>query len=493
MTLSVQNLYALSASDVQGAVRTAFTAQLEMSPSVHGTFFGSTGFAPGTYVPGIVDAGWCDQVASALVCSGIARSSLYGFSRTVNQAAADSWWQGQLSGPTGLAASQALTQWAFPAHCHDGAGTTFQAYLGADQANWATQLADYLTTSAFIDVDLNKLIAADPNWLATLNAAYYKLHLLDPQQEARVVAAWTAAYSQAIEQWQSYNYLTGMFNPDVWLGAANGAIGVGKDGSYCSTGSVGVPMCSYWTDYGLGVIGFLGGTPSRLGLATGAKPSNQVDGSGGGGGCFTGESPLHLHSGETIAIRTVGAAHHLLARGGVRARHTDERVVVFPHRPIPIYGINGEEPFFTAGHLFWTQDGWKAFDPAVASYENPKRAIGRLGIGDTVYRLKEGSTDYDEVRIDSFTGRIHPEGEPVYGIHLEEESTYHVHGYLVGMNYPQLTAQRLMDGFATLSDAERAMLAATLTPVMPLLRKAIGRFIEAPVARALAQQPLDPP
>ena len=325
--LTVDNLYALTADGLPATIRAAFTAQLQMSPSVHGTFFANV--SAGAPPPGIVNGAWADQVASALVCSAISRSSLYGFDATVTQAAADGWWSGQLAGPAGLAASQALTQWAFPGNCHDGAGTTFQAYLGAQQASWAAQLADYVTTTPFIDVELSKLIADDPNWLAKVNLTYYKLHLLDPSQEARVVAAWTAAYNGAVEQWPTYNDLTGMFAADAWIGPANAAIGVGKDRSICSVGSVGVPMCTYWADYGLGVLDFLNGTPGQLGLATGAKPNNEKDGTGGGGGCFVGDSPLHLHTGEVIPIRDVQPGHHLLARDGRRARHTEERVVMF--------------------------------------------------------------------------------------------------------------------------------------------------------------------
>ena len=108
-----------------------------------------------------------------------------------------------------------------------------------------------------------------------------------------------------------------------------------------------------------------------------------------------------------------------------------------------------------------------------------------------LHRLRPGTADaYDEVEITSFTGRMLPLGEPVYGIHLEEESTYHVHGYLVAVNYPQLTAQRLFDGMATLTDAERATIRASLEPILPLLRERIGRFIEPAVMRALSQEEL---
>jgi hypothetical protein len=481
--LSVENLYGLAADGVVGQVQSAFTTQLQLSPSVHSTFFGSVT----TAWPGTPATDWTDSVAAALACSAIARSSLYGFSATVNGGAADGYWQGQLAGSSGLAASQALYAWAFPTYCTDGQGTTFQAYLTNNPTGWAAQLGDELTSTTFINTDLNKLIGNDPNWIYKVNLAYYKLHLLDPTQEQRVVQAWTAAYSGAVEQWQTYNYLTGLFAPDAWIGPVNAAIGVGKDDSYCSTGGVGVPICSYWTDYGLGVVSFLSGKPAGLGLTTGAKPNNEVDGTGGGGGCFVAGSPLHLHGGETIPIETAGAGHRVLARAGSVGVQTEEQVVIETRAQVPIYGLNDDEPFFSAGHLFWTKDGWKAFEPAIALYENPSRTVGKLEIGDVVHRLRNGTgPEYDEVEIERFTGRLLDPGERLYGMHLDGASTYHVHGYLVGMNYPMITEQRLAAGFAALSPEERALLARTLEPAMPLLRKAVGRFIEEPLRRSLA-------
>jgi len=124
--LTIDTLLALSADAVPGQVRESFTASLQRAPSVHGTFFSSAGPAPQDPP---ADIGWLDGVASALVCSAIARSSLYEFSRTVYRERADAYWQGELAGANGLAVSQRLYGRLFPMWCRDGHGTSFYDFL----------------------------------------------------------------------------------------------------------------------------------------------------------------------------------------------------------------------------------------------------------------------------------------------------------------------------------------------------------------------------
>jgi hypothetical protein len=480
MTLSVENLYALSDAAVPGQVYGVFVNQLQAAPSVHGTFFASTGTPP----IGPVNPGWVDGVAIALVCSSIARSSLYGFARTVNGGTADARWRSWLDGTTGLASGQALYDWAFPAYC-TADGQSFQQYLASDPASWGAQLADEVTSGPFINTMINKLIPADPNWLRKLNLVFYKLHRLDPAQEQRAVAVWHDAYPPAIEQWQSYNYLaSAYFSPTQFLGQVNAAISVGKDEQWCTVVN-GLPYCNYWTEYGDAVVSFVNGPASQAGLATGQKPDNEVPYSPAG--CFLPGTPVHLHDGTTVAVEDVAAGHRVLARDGVVATHTDERVEIDVAVPLPVYGFNELEPFFSAGHLFATPEGWKAIDPEIARAENPTRAVGKLEVGDIVYRVRDGEPfGYDEVRIERLTGTLLEDGARLHGMHLDGAHSYHAHGFLVAMNYPMITERRLTDGFATLSPEERAALAETFEHAMPLIRKALGRFVERPLRRALS-------
>jgi hypothetical protein len=265
--LTIDTLLALSADAVPGQVRESFTASLQRAPSVHGTFFSSAGPAPRDPP---ADIGWLDGVASALVCSAIARSSLYEFSRTVYRERADAYWQGELAGANGLAVSQRLYGRLFPMWCRDGHGTSFYDFLLDNPGGWGDQLARTVTQNTYINVELNKLVAIDPNWLSKVNLVYYKLHHLDPAQEQRVVAAWTAAYPEAIEQWSTYNHLAGMFQPDAWIGPVNAAISVGTNVDH--------PMGDHFTitDYGVAVVAFLSNTASNLNLKSGAPPKNRI-------------------------------------------------------------------------------------------------------------------------------------------------------------------------------------------------------------------------
>lgn len=104
------------------------------------------------------------------------------------------------------------------------------------------------------------------------------------------------------------------------------------------------------------------------------------------------------------------------------------------------YIVDDEEPFFTAGHVFFTTSGPKAVDPELAMMENPWANVGRLSVGHILYRLAEDGRDYEQVLVESITGRQIPEVTSVYGVHLREgRRSYHANRYLVAVNYPEVT------------------------------------------------------
>lgn len=489
--LSVENLIALGADGASEQVVSVFTQLLENAESVHGTFFSGTGAAP-VNLPGEW-SGWVDDVATALLCSSMAHTSMYNFAATVNGPRADAYWQEQLrptvgnvGGSTVLAVAQWLFAWAFPTHCGDGTNT-FALYL-PEAKRWATALADEMTDPTTIDTWIDKYIGQDPRWLEKLNLIFYKLHLLDEAEEARTVAAWKSAYPAAIEQWQTYNYLAGdSFTSTMFLSEVNGAIGVGKAGEHCEEEPGPDPelICDYWTDYGDAVVSFLGGRPAQMGLGTGADPEARVEGQQGGG-CFVPGTPVLLEDGAEIPIEAIEDGHRVLGRDGQVGTHTDERVEFETEVRMVIYGFNEEQPFFSAAHAFWTRDGWKAYAPEVARSENPWPDFGKLERGDVVRRLvSHDPPRYEEVEIERFSSRIAPVGERLHGLHLHGSATYHANGYLVAMNYPVITARRLEDAFATLTDAERELLAADLERAMPLIRENLGAWLEGPLLRSI--------
>ena len=485
--MSADNLYQLDDAPVITQVQSVFANQLQSSPSVQPTFFSSTGAPP--IAPANPD--WVDSVATALICDSISQSSMYGFSGTVIESAANNFWSSQLAqtSQSAIAAGRALYDWAFPTYCA-AAGNTFQQYLSNNPQDWGQQLATKVSENSFINTEVNRIIAAGPNWLQKLNLILYKLHLLNDSTVQGVLNAWTTALPNQgiVLNWQTYQFIpSNLFTNTYFLSQANQAIGVGKDGQVCSTGGLGVPICDYWTDYGLAVVDFLKGKPQALGLYNGQSPANHVDSSSSGGGsCFIAGSPVHLDDGTLLLIEELRQDHRLIAKDGAVGTHTDERVIVDVDVEMPVYGFNESEPFFSAGHLFWTRDGWKAFEPLAAFEENPSRKVGKLEVGDVVFRIASlDPLTYEEVKIERFTGRLLSPGEKLYGVHMDGAHSYHVHGFCVAVNYPMITEQRLADGFATLSEAERQHVLEALTPIMPLLRKAVGRFIEKPLSRSL--------
>ena len=213
--LSAQNLYDLTDDQVQSQVHSVFLTQLQNGPSVHGTFFSSVGAPAYGALPaygGVVN--WVDLVATALVCSSISRSSMFGFSKTINQQAADSFWETQLasSSANAVQAGHSIYNWAFPALCQAN-GSTFQDYLNNNPASWAQQLSTLVTSGSFINTTVAKLLAQDPNWLQKLNLVFYKISRLDNTKVQGVVDAWKRAFpNQAIAVvWQTLQFFTQQF------------------------------------------------------------------------------------------------------------------------------------------------------------------------------------------------------------------------------------------------------------------------------------------
>ncbi|WP_321475432.1 hypothetical protein [uncultured Paludibaculum sp.] len=497
-TLSPQDLFSLSDRDVRAAVQSQHLLQLQGSPSVRDVFFGGARAAVGPHDPVFVD-----DTASALVCSSIAMSSLYRFRDCVNPAAAETLWRTNLAvdNPKAIAEGQLLYGWAYPKQCKS-ANATFEAYMTDGAAKWAQELASHVITDAFINVTMNKEIFGQPNWLEQLNHLFYKLYRLDPAHIDPVLSKWKAAFpdKHIVQNWDRRNFIPYMgFEkvPELFLSSVNAAIGQRtQQGTRFKTGfsqpGSGTSRGFYEPIYHFGhdVQQFLQARPKQLNLTTGAQPDNVE---GGSSSCFVAGTPIHMADGSVLPIEQVGESHVVLTKDGQSATHSDETVALVLDRPTLVYGIDdgatAEEPFFSGGHLFHTDDGWKAIDVDVAHIENPGRAVGTLSAGDVIYRIRSlAPFTYERVTIRGFTAAVIQPGEKLYGLHLVDgHRSYHAHGYLVGMNYPVLTAKRLRDGLEKLTVQERRYLAARLEPALPLLRYALGDFIEEPIRQALSE------
>lgn len=474
MSLSVENLYLIGDDATRQGAYDLFVRQMQSAAPVHSVFFNNIGPVGG------FDAAFVNPVAIALVCSAISRSSLYRFSATIDQPKADSFWATRLDGSGGISAGQANYRQLFGSAAYDG--TSFAEYL-PQGASWAASLAKMVTTNPFINTTMAKMMANDKDWRRRLNLVLYKLDRLDANTVQPVLATWRAAYpnENITIEWPNYNYISAFrFQGAMFLGEVNAAISVR------TVQGLGRQTLYIW---GNDVAEFERKEARALGLWTTVPAGNTMlcppecpD-----SGCFAAGTPLHLADG-TIPIQNVRVGDAVLSHGGRTSEHGHERVIVEFEAPQMLFGINDYDPFFVGAHPFLTPEGWKCINPNGARDQNPMLEFGTLAEGDVVYQLE--STDpcrYREVKIERITSRAVPAGTRVYSVYLMGERTFHVHGFVVSTNYPMITAARLMQGFARLTPEERAVVAEAILPVMPMLTAAIGRFIEAPIRRALEQ------
>ena len=176
--------------------------------------------------------------------------------------------------------------------------------------------------------------------------------------------------------------------------------------------------------------------------------------------------------------------------GGVSVQSIERVEVKFPNG-VDVFGFQLKEgtvePFFYAGHTFWTIDGWKARNPAIAHMENPDRPAGQLKVGDQVFLLKPGAEkDYEKVEILGFTKKHLPDNTALHSLHLlEGPRSFHANGYLVAMNYPVITVSRLKNGFSRLTIEERRFVKKQLIPILPMLDAAIGNFVTQTILTTL--------
>lgn len=149
-----------------------------------------------------------------------------------------------------------------------------------------------------------------------------------------------------------------------------------------------------------------------------------------------------------------------------------------------LYGFNGDEPFFTAEHVFYTSTGLRALNPVLAMKENPWLVVGRLQIGHKLLHTEKAGDQYRFVTINS----IHHQRarcEYVHGVHLREGlRSYHANGYLVHLNYPEITIKSLAKDILALPPQQQVDVLKSAKELSPLFH----RFGGATLITALARQ-----
>ncbi|KAK4221600.1 hypothetical protein QBC38DRAFT_121848 [Podospora fimiseda] len=152
--------------------------------------------------------------------------------------------------------------------------------------------------------------------------------------------------------------------------------------------------------------------------------------------------------------------------------------------PESIYGFNNEPAFFTPGHVFHTTTGLRAVEPSAARAENPWLEVGQLAVGHTLLRAVDDEDEYEEVFISS----IHSEPSKhkyVYGIHLREGlRSYHANGYLVALNYPEITVSMIAKRLVSLNPVDQVRILRSMQELQPIL----ARFGAATALDLLARE-----
>ncbi|KAF7550311.1 hypothetical protein G7Z17_g5796 [Cylindrodendrum hubeiense] len=194
----------------------------------------------------------------------------------------------------------------------------------------------------------------------------------------------------------------------------------------------------------------------------------------------------------SMAIESLAEDDMILTRAGATRQwgvRSDE--VVENPAPGILYGFNNGPAFFTAGHPFHTTTGLRAIDPHLARQENPWLNVGELRVGHQLLRLNDDKTDYELETITSIS-RAQSNATSVYGVHLREGlRSYHANGYLVALNYPEITAAAIARQLQTISAQERVKIIQSLNEIKPLFQRfGAGTVIDRLTREANSSAPL---
>lgn len=122
--------------------------------------------------------------------------------------------------------------------------------------------------------------------------------------------------------------------------------------------------------------------------------------------------------------------------------------------------------------MFHTTTGLRAVDPNAAVEENAWVEVGKLRVGHVLYRLSPDGQSYDLVPIESIQIEHMPDLKTVHGLHLREgDRSYHADGFLVAVNYPEITIKSVARALLQLDRPERVKTLYGLRELSPLFGK----------------------
>ncbi|KAJ8313358.1 hypothetical protein KUTeg_009144 [Tegillarca granosa] len=223
-----------------------------------------------------------------------------------------------------------------------------------------------------------------------------------------------------------------------------------------------------------------GSGPKAFDVSTFKEPDNITFHCPNPFGCFLNRTLVLMKDGSQKEIESISENENIIGMDSVIGTVSSEKVSNFTQGQLVVFGFNNEEPFFTASHPFMTDQGWMALNPFEARKENNWLDVGQLKEGQYVKKIEEfdkttGSIRYQRIKIESIQSKTYPAGTPIYGLHLREgPRSYHANGYLVHLNYPEITSDRIKKGISNLSILELEKFVTTIKSFGPCIEKILG-------------------
>lgn len=132
-----------------------------------------------------------------------------------------------------------------------------------------------------------------------------------------------------------------------------------------------------------------------------------------------------------------------------------------------LWAFNEKQPFFSANHAFFITIGLRAVDPAAALRENLWLDVGQLSVGYILLHSLDGK-GYNQVQIQRLYSE-ETECLTVHGIHLREGlRSYHADGFLVFLNYPEITLKSISRMLQPLDSQMRLSMLRSISELQPL-------------------------
>lgn len=152
-------------------------------------------------------------------------------------------------------------------------------------------------------------------------------------------------------------------------------------------------------------------------------------------GCFSRNTKVTLSDGSVKRIIDVVKGDYLLGWGGTFNRAISVETFEVDSCTF-LWGFNKMSPFFSDGHVFMTNHGWKSISPKQTEFEVPGFKVGKLQVGDIIFKIDTSSQknelcSYIPIRINSLERKKIGKDNILYNIDIEGNHSYHANSFVV--------------------------------------------------------------